>query len=495
MAGLLDLLQSLDGGQPNAGLMQAPAPQGNIADALKGLVMSQQPQAPQGMLLNQMQQSQVPQQPIQQAPQIPQQSMPAGDISTQIQQMLGARQPTQPNMASDILSSRFQDDQPTSLSSLIPSMQDMNQAAQAYQNVPTAQDYLSSLGHIGTGNYQTAQDIASARTQDLMKQLSGLQSLSLEKEKIDQGKYQPVKDVFGNMTGVINGKTGQVTPLNTNNLLNGGQQPSVDMSAPSPDPQAAAQQILAESGTPNTPVMTRQDITGRNAQQLAYRNAATGAKQALNNLNNLESDIGQYSPGGMKGSIYHFRNYIGMDDPGAAARTQAEKESGNLSLALMNQTAGAKGSGIRMAEYDQKNVPGPDMNEEAQRNLIAQNKAQANLQIQRGVISDLYPRMSISNINSIMDNYEQKNPPTLPSGQPNPKFMPYTDWLAAGRPNTAVDAFNNGGGTSDRLASVTGTSIPGAANNSFSEGQTATNPQTGQKAVFSNGQWRILNGQ
>lgn len=472
MAGLLDFLQGLDGGQPNAGLMQAPAPQGNIMDAIKSLVMNQgaqmpQQAAPQGMLLGQMQQAQQPQM----APQAPPQQAPMANnnntISAQIQQMVGAQTPPQPNTASNILSARFNnnDDSQNSLSSLIPSMQDMNQAAQSYSSVPNAQDYLSSLGHIGTNQYQTANDIAGARTQDIMKQLSSLQALNLEKQKIDQGRFQPVKDVFGNVTGVINGKTGEVAPLNS--MMGNQQSAEIDLTTPSSDPQTAAQQILAESGTPAVPVMTRQDITGRNAQQLAYRNAATAAKVALNNLSSLDSETGQYSSGSTMGRVYGLESSLGMGGQGATARTEADKASKLLANSLMQASAGSKGSGIKMVEFDAGAVPNADMTDQARTDLIEKNKAAANIQIQRGIISDLYPRMSISNVNAIMDNYEQKNPATLPDGKANPNFMPYTQWLASGRPNTAINALNNPGGTSDRLSSVTGTNIPGSSNSSL----------------------------
>lgn len=40
-----------------------------------------------------------------------------------------------------------------------------------------------------------------------------LNKLGLQKEQIEQGRYQPIKDIFGNVTGALEGKSGKVLPL------------------------------------------------------------------------------------------------------------------------------------------------------------------------------------------------------------------------------------------------------------------------------------------
>lgn len=262
-----------------------------------------------------------------------------------------------------------------------------------------------------------------------------------EKAEIELGKFVPVKDVFGNVTGVMNAKTGDVKPVSgttpanaTSDLVN---------QSPSSDPQEAATQILAESGTTPAQVMSRQDITGRNAQVTAYNNASLSAKKAIQELDALNSQTGKYTPGKASNWLYGGESAVGMGGEGATARTEADKASKNLANAFMQANAGAKGSGIRMVEFDAGAVPNADMPDAARNDLIAKNKAVANSQIQRAAISNLYPHMQIANVNAIMDNYEEKNPPILPNGKSNPSWMPYTDWLKSGRPNTAVQALQN----------------------------------------------------
>ncbi len=371
-------------------------------------------------------------------------SQPAGNISDQIQQLLGAKQPTQPGITENILSMRN-----------LPSQQDIGDISQRFQATPTAQDYAGGLNSILTGRFQGGQDIAQGRLNESLATLANLQKQQIELNQAplknqymvseinknnalaESGKYVPIKDAFGSITGIMNGKTGEVQTYNPF-AKTGDQNIGVDLSSPSSDPQTAAQQILAESGTTNTPVMSRQDVTGRNAQQLAYRTASTAAKLTLDNLNSLNNQTGKYSPGSVAGGVYDIENSLGMGGEGATAKTEADKASKNLANSLMQATAGAKGSGIRMVQFDAGAVPNSNMSDQARTDLINKNKATANLQVQRGIISDLYPRMSIANVNAIMDNYEGKNPPALPDGTANPNFLPYVDWLKAGRPNTAT---------------------------------------------------------
>lgn len=263
--------------------------------------------------------------------------------------------------------------------------------------------------------------------------------LALEQEKVDQGKYTPIKDVFGNVTGAMDTKTGKtINPGAGIGMPAGASNTPADNGEPSADPQKAALQILDETGTPFTPVASRQDITGRNAQAKAYRDAANAAKSAQQQLNMLNAQTGKYTPGTIARRGYGVEQAVDMGGEGASARAEADKASKALANAFMQQNAGAKGSGIRMVEFDAGAVPNADMTDEARTALIQKNKAIANSQIQRAAISDMYPRMHIANVNAIMDNYEQKNPPVLENGEANPGWMPYKDWLKKGRPNTAA---------------------------------------------------------
>lgn len=270
--------------------------------------------------------------------------------------------------------------------------------------------------------------------------------LGISRQQLEMGKFAPVKDVFGNVTAVMNGKTGQITPIsslmpqtdNTADIIN---------AAPSSDPQEAAAQILAESGTTPAQVMSRQDITGRNAQLKAYNDSALSAKKALQELDSLQAQTGKYTPGKVAGTVYGGESAIGMGGDGATSRTEAEKASKNLANAFMQANAGSKGSGIRMVEFDANAVPNPDMTDDARTALVEKNKAIANSQVQRAVISNTYPHMHMANVNAIMDNYEQKNPPVTADGTANPNWMPYKDWLKAGRPDTTMSKNTSGSST------------------------------------------------
>ena len=284
------------------------------------------------------------------------------------------------------------------------------------------------------------------------------QKLDLERQKIEMGKYAPVKDAFGNVTGVLDTKTGKIVTNSGVGAPGGMSEQPVD-NKPSADPQKAAQQILDEEGTPFTPVASRQDITGRNAQAKAYRDAAQAAKKAQQDLDSLAAQTGKYTPGGGMGKLYGAESYLGLGGDEATARTEADKASKNLANSFMQANVGAKGSGIKMVEFDAGAVPNADMTDEARAALIAKNKAIANSQIQRAAISDMYPRMQLSNVNTIMDNYETKNPPILPSGDANPSWMTYKDWLKAGRPNTAAVTVKG-------TATPPSASSPNPANNS-----------------------------
>lgn len=266
------------------------------------------------------------------------------------------------------------------------------------------------------------------------------EELDIKKEVAAQGKYTPVKDMFGNVTGALNTKTGEV--IQTSGIQGNGPTGLATTAdeTPSADPQKAGMQILAETGTPFTPIASRQDITGRNAQAKAYRDAATGAKAALQQLNSLNTETGKYTPGVVSKKIYSAESSLGMGGDGSSARAEADKATKALANAFMAQNAGAKASGIRMLQFDADAVPNPDMPDKARSELITKNKAIANSQIQRAAISDMYPRMHLANVNAIMDAYEAKNPPLLENGTVNPKWMSYKDWLAKGRPNTAAMA-------------------------------------------------------
>lgn len=405
--------------------------------------------------------------------QAPQQAAPqptaSSNISNQIQQMVGAQEPPSQNMASSILANRFQDG--GSIFDRLPNQDQMQQVRQAFTATPNAGDYANSISSILTGKYQTGQDIANANQQSAYGDLSNFMMAPLktaeiqsEIDKNESGRFQPVKDVFGNVTGVMNGKTGEVTPMN---MLSPQATQAVDGltgSSPSPNPQVAAQQILSEQGSVPSQVMTRQDVTGRNQQDMAYRNQANGAKSIIQQLNSLNSETGQYTPGGFANDyLYGPETYLGAAGTGATARTEADKASKTLANSFMTANAGSKGAGIRMVEFDAGAVPNADMSDEARTDLIAKNTAIANSQIQRGVISSLYPRMQVSNVNDIMDNYETKNPPVLPTGKANPSWMPYQQWLSAGRPNTAVQALQSNAPTSaNNLAQTTGADVPRA---------------------------------
>ena len=261
---------------------------------------------------------------------------------------------------------------------------------------------------------------------------------AIQQQVADQGRYQPVKDVYGNITGIINGKTGEVRPIASLNPSAATSGADVTSEPPSADPQKAAIQILNESGTPPTQVMTRQDISGRNQQSKAYNDAQLAAKSAIQQLDSLGAESGKYTSGGGMGKLYGAEQYFGMGGEGATARAEAEKASKNLANAFMQANVGAKGAGIKMVQFDAGAVPNPDMTDDARKDLISKQKAIANSQIQRAVISNTYPRMHMNDVNAIMDAYEEKNPPVLSNGSANPSWMPYKDWLAAGRPNTAA---------------------------------------------------------
>lgn len=295
------------------------------------------------------------------------------------------------------------------------------------------------LGGGGPGSVADAAQIAAIGGDD-----KGADSL-IKLQTLEQGKYLPIKDAFGNVSSAINTKTGEIiSPGGTN--VNGANK-TITNDAPSDDPQEAAQQILDEQGTPFTPVATRQDITGRNAQAKAYRDSANAAKGVKQQLDVLDAQTGKYRPGKMAAGGYGLESSFGMGGEGVTARTEADKASKALANQFMQANVGAKGSGIRMVEFDAGAVPNADMTDEARSNLVKTNKAIADSQIQRAAISDLYPRMHVSNVNAIMDNYEAKNPPLLQDGTPNPKWMTYKDWLSAGRPNTAQLAVKGDSGS------------------------------------------------
>lgn len=313
----------------------------------------------------------------------------------------------------------------------------------------TSPHALVNIGRGGLEGLQAAQAQRKAAL-DESKQTTMTpyekEEVRIHDEQLAQGKYVPIKDVFGNVTAIMESKTGRIKPINNlggqsnmNNISSAIDQP------PSPDPQIAASQILADVGSVPTQVMSRQDISGRNAQTKAYNDASLSAKKAIQELNNLDAQTGKYTPGKVGNWIYGGESAVGMGGKGATARTEADKASKNLANAFMQANAGAKGSGIRMVEFDAGAVPNADMTDEARNDLIKKNLAVANSQLQRAQISNMYPRMHMSNVNAIMDNYEEKNPPVLATGQANPNWMKYKDWLAAGRPNTATMDANKDG--------------------------------------------------
>lgn len=322
--------------------------------------------------------------------------------------------------------------------------QKQREANQAYQQQLSGMDTQAQLAKIlgSGGSIQDATALAGITGNDK------LADTLIKQQTIEQGKYLPIKDSFGNVTGVLNTKTGTMINPNAAAAMMGNGKPVP--AEPSSDPQVAAQQILDDAGTPMTPMMTRQDVTGRNAQASAYRNAANAAKSTKQQLDILDAQTGKYTPGSMMGKIYGAESAIDMGGEGATARTEADKASKALANSFMQQNVGAKGSGIRMVEFDAGAVPNANMTDEARSNLIKVNKSIADSQIQRAAISDMYPRMHISNVNAIMDAYESANPPVLPTGEPNSKWMTYKNWLAAGRPNTAQMALT----TKDDNASI-----------------------------------------
>lgn len=304
-----------------------------------------------------------------------------------------------------------------------------------------------------------------ARQEQALKQTGEYQQgeLGLKRQELALGKFQPVKDIFGNVTGIFDARAGKMMPMP--NATATGDTAVID-TEPSADPQQAAQQILSEQGTPLTPVGSRQDITGRNQQAKAYRDAANGAKAAIQQLDQLNAQTGKYTPGKVAGMGYGTEAALGIPSEGASARTEADKASKNLANAFMAQNVGAKGAGIRMVEFDAGAVPNADMPDEARNNLISVNKNIANSQVQRAVISDMYPRLHLSNVNTIMDAYEQANPPILPvknaDGQPlpNPNWMPYKEWLKAGRPNTAAMTLQAGSASPSVSPSISSNNAP-----------------------------------
>ncbi len=257
-----------------------------------------------------------------------------------------------------------------------------------------------------------------------------------EQEKIEQGRYSVFKDAYGNGIGMVDTKSGKITPLSMPNQTTG----DVADEAPSADPQKAALQIMKEQGTVPTQAVTRQDITGRNKQVESYNNQALAAKNVVQQLDTLNAQTGKYSAGKGMGNVYGAESWLGVGGEGATARTEADKAATQLANAFMQANTAANRSGIGVLNFDAKGVPNPDMPDQARNDLIAKQKAIANSQIQRAEISNMYPRMQISNVNTIMNAYEAKNPPLLPSGDANPNWMPYHDWLKAGRPDTATSA-------------------------------------------------------
>lgn len=335
--------------------------------------------------------------------------------------------------------------------------QKQREANQAYQQQLSGMDTQAQLAKIlgSGGSIQDATALAGITGNDK------LADTLIKQQQVEQGKYLPYKDSFGNTIGFLNTKSGQTVNLNGSSA--NASIKSLD-SKPSADPQIAAQQILEDVGTPMTPMVTRQDVTGRNAQTTAYQNAAMGAKSLKQKLDELKSQDDKYWSGGAMGMVNSAENYFGVDPfGGAAARAEADKASKGLANAFMQANVGAKGSGIRMVEFDAGAVPNANMPKKARDDLIEANRAIADSQIQRAAISNMYPRMHIANVNAIMDKYEEMNPPVLGAGEdakPNPKWMTYKDWLAAGRPNTAQMALT----TKDDSASTNKT--PKMNNNS-----------------------------
>ncbi len=172
-----------------------------------------------------------------------------------------------------------------------------------------------------TGKQQAQNNVLDqAALADQIKMEQWKQEQDLKRETVEQGKYQPVKDVFGNVTSIFDAKTGKMIPSSNTSA------PSITPinTTPSSDPQEAAFQILDEVGTPYTPVASRQDIIGRNAQAKAYRDAATGAKSAKQQLDQLNQQTGKYTPGKGMNMVYGAQSAIGMGGDGASARAEAD---------------------------------------------------------------------------------------------------------------------------------------------------------------------------
>jgi hypothetical protein len=86
-----------------------------------------------------------------------------------------------------------------------------------------------------------------------------------EQEKIDQGRYTPIKDMYGNVTGLLEGKTGKVLPMSVRGASQGGLTPQ-------------ALQMLTQQGlaTGQVPQIGKGNAGTATAMQIANSMAANG---------------------------------------------------------------------------------------------------------------------------------------------------------------------------------------------------------------------------
>ena len=342
----------------------------------------------------------------------------------------------------------------------------------------------------GNKLYETQLSQAQLAKENAFKE----QGLELEKEKVDQGNYIPYgKDPFtGVPLGLYDKKNAKmVTPTGTatgTQTTTGSDIPST----PSTNIQTAAQQILQEEGTPQTMAVSRPDQMDRNKQQTNYKTMANAAIQNIQQLDELNALTGKYKSGGGMGVIYGTENYIGLPSDAAAAKAEADKYSKMLSNSLMNANASSNGKGVNMVKFEEGAVPNSNMPDSTRTQLINANKAIANSQLQRALISDLLPHWHSDNMSVIADNYEAKNPPVFKENpndpttmKENPNWMPFKDWIKAGRPDNSLPKSS----PSSALATPAGGSATGI-HTEYTEGQTATNKATGEKWVYKSGSWR-----
>lgn len=466
MATLLDFLQGLDGGQPTDGIMQPNAPQfnSNPMSALQGLTLGQNSSSqPQDLLSSILQQVSQPQQSPQSFPMQQQsQAQPAlpvnnNNISNYIQQMVGAKQPAQPNMASNILANRFNSQAPQDSISLNS------------QATPNATNYADSINSILTGKFQTGQDIANNNMQNAL-----IQSEINKNNAQSGGLFGANGSANAGASSGLSGDAflstlppGAATQVRA--LAEGRMQFPGGFALKSPYWQ---QMISAVSQyDPNF------DAVNYNARSKTYNDFTSGKSRqnltsidtAINTLAQLQ-DANDKLGGGQVGNWIRNQGLNQLSDPDLRTySTLAKTAADEVTKAVVGGSGG--GVGDREARME---ALSPNQSPEARKAAI---------------------NAMITELNSRLD----------------PLAQAYTQGMGTSKqgidlltPNTAnayrrimgIDPpqLNAPSQTTNRLSQVTGnTSISG--NQQIQEGQTAINPQTGHRIVFTNGQWMDANGQ